>query len=133
MTAIIIGLISGVCTGMGLGGGSVLILLLDLFLNFDQHIAQATNILCFVPSAIISILVSMKNKNIKFKIALPIIIWGVIGSIIGATISSKLNVLNLRKLFGIFLIGISLNEFYSIKKKNINSNGSLLDKKNSKL
>ena len=66
MIAVIIGLASGICTGMGLGGGSVLILLLDLFLNFDQHIAQATNILCFVPSAIISILVSMKNKNIKF-------------------------------------------------------------------
>lgn len=121
MTAVIIGLASGICTGMGLGGGSVLILLLDLFLNFDQHIAQATNILCFVPSAIISIIVSMKNKNIKFKIALPIIVWGIIGSIIGATISSKLNVEYLRKLFGIFLIGISLNEFYSIKvykKKN---------------
>lgn len=121
MGTIIIGFISGICTGLGVGGGSMLILLLDLFFNFDQHIAQATNIICFVPSAIISIMVSIKNKNIKFKIAFPIIAWGVIGSIIGAAISSKLNVIYLKKIFGIFLIGISLNEFYSIYSKYIKS------------
>lgn len=121
MLPVLLGLISGTCTGLGLGGGSILILLLVLVLNFDQHIAQATNIICFTPSAIISILVNIKNKNINFKLAYPIIFLGIIGSVIGASISSKLNVIYLKKLFGIFLILISLNEFYSIIKQYIKS------------
>lgn len=119
MTSILLGFVSGVCTGLGLGGGSILILLLVLILNFDQHIAQATNIICFIPSAIIAILVNIKNKNINFKLAFPIIFFGIIGSVIGASISSKLDVIYLKKLFGIFLIFISLNEFYSIIKQYI--------------
>lgn len=121
MVNIFIGLISGICTGLGLGGGSMLILLLVLILSFDQHVAQATNIICFIPSAIISIFLNTKNKNINFKIAFPIIVFGIIGSVIGANISSKLDVFYLRKLFGLFLILISLNEFYSLIRKYINN------------
>lgn len=119
MINIFIGFISGICTGLGLGGGSVLILLLVLFLNFDQHIAQATNIVCFVPAAIIAILTNIKNKNINFKIACPILLWGLVGSLIGASISTRLNVLYLKKLFGIFLLIIALYEFYSLIKQYI--------------
>lgn len=116
MEAVLIGLLAGTCTGLGLGGGSVLILFLNMFLNFDQHIAQATNIICFVPSSIISILVNIKNKNINFKLAYPIILVGLIGSLIGSVISSNLDVYHLRKMFGFFLIFISLTQFYSIIK-----------------
>lgn len=119
MITTILGFISGICTGLGLGGGSVLILLLDLVLNFDQHVAQATNLICFIPSSIIAICVNIKNKNINFKIAYQIIIFGLIGSSIGAYISSKLDVFYLKKAFGIFLVLIALNEFYSIIKSYI--------------
>lgn len=117
MFNIIIGIIAGICTGLGLGGSSVLILLLVLILNFDQRMAQATNIICFVPSALISILMNIKHKNIRFKLAFPIILFGIIGSIIGAGFSSRLDVLKLKKLFGIFLLLIALNEFYSLYKQ----------------
>lgn len=117
MFNIIIGIIAGICTGLGLGGSSVLILLLVLILNFNQRMAQATNIICFVPSALISILMNIKHKNIRFKLAFPIILFGIIGSIIGAGFSSRLDVLKLKKLFGIFLLLIALNEFYSLYKQ----------------
>ena len=55
---ILMGVIAGICTGLGLGGSSVLILLLTLFMNFEQHVAQATNLICFIPSAIVSIIVN---------------------------------------------------------------------------
>lgn len=124
MLNVLIGFISGICTGLGLGGGATLILLLDLFLNFDQHIAQATNIVCFIPSAIISLFINIKNKNIIFNLSIPIIIFGILGSIIGATISSKLDVQYLKKLFGVFLILIALNEFYSLIKEYIKNRKS---------
>jgi len=56
----------------------------------------------------VAILVNLKNKNIKLKTALIVIVSGVIGAIIGARISVNLNVVELRKYFGYFLIIINL-------------------------
>ncbi len=96
-----------------MGGGTILILLLSLFLNLNQHVAQATNLVFFIPTALTATIVNFKNKNINWKNAIPVTIIGVIGSIIGATISSDMNVQVLRKLFGIFLIAIAIYEIYS--------------------
>lgn len=130
MLEILIGILAGICTGLGLGGGSVLILLLTALLGFEQHIAQATNLLCFIPSAIVSIFLNSKNKNINFKNGFPIMIFGVIGAIIGSLTSEKLSVTSLRKLFGYFLIFISIYEIYSffnlyIKNKNRHTNNKI--------
>lgn len=123
---IIIGIISGMVTAIGMGGGTILILLLTIFLGTQQHIAQATNLIFFVPTSITAIILNIKNKNIDFKVGINIIIFGVIGSIIGAVISSKIPVQNLRKFFGIFLLCVALHEIYNfynlyIKKKNTNN------------
>ena len=113
MVKVLIGVIAGICTGLGIGGGSILILCLSLFLGLEQHIAQATNILFFVPAAIVSILLNFKNKNINIKNSLPIIFFGVLGSILGSIISRNMDMYFLRKLFGFFLIFISIKECYS--------------------
>ncbi len=96
-----------------MGGGTILILLLSLFMNLDQHIAQATNLVFFIPTAIAAIIVGIKNKNILWKQAMPIVISGVIGAGISANISSHMEVGILRKLFGTFLLGIAIYEIYS--------------------
>ena len=98
---------------MGMGGGTILILLLSIFMNLDQHVAQATNLVFFIPTAISAITIGIKNKNVQWKLAIPIIIAGVIGSAISASISTHMNVQLLRKLFGIFLIIIATYEIYS--------------------
>ena len=116
MLEFFIGVIAGTCTGLGLGGGSVLILLLSLFLNFEQHVAQATNLIFFIPAALISIILNIKNKNINLKNAIPIVIFGIIGSIIGSKISYNLNVSTLRKCFGLFLFFIAIYEIFSFYK-----------------
>lgn len=38
------GIISGTVSGTGMGGGTILILILSVFMGIDQHIAQATNL-----------------------------------------------------------------------------------------
>ena len=101
------------------GGGTVLILLLTLFLAIPQHVAQATNLLFFVPTAITAIFLNI-------KVGLNIIIFGIIGSIIGAVLASKIDVRNLRKLFGIFLLCVAIHEIYNfyklyIKEKSTNN------------
>lgn len=117
MKEIIIGLISGIIGGLGMGGGTVLILLLTMFSNIEQHIAQGSNVIFFVPTAIAAIFVFIKNKNIKFKIGIPICLWGLLGAAIGAIISTKMEVGMLRKCFGVFLILIALYQSYSLYKR----------------
>ena len=107
MLEILFGMIAGTITGLGMGGGTILILLLTIFFNVEQHIAQGTNVVFFIPTAIAAIIIFIKNKNIRFKIGVPICIWGLIGAYIGATIASDLEVGILRKCFGVFLILIA--------------------------
>lgn len=104
---------------MGMGGGTILILCLSMFMGVEQHIAQATNLVFFIPTSIVAIITNIKEKNIDFKVAIPIGISGIIGSIIGAIYSGKTDVANLRRYFGIFLGLIAIWEIYSLTKKYI--------------
>lgn len=118
MIEILIGVISGIVGGMGMGGGTVLILLLSLFLNIEQHIAQSTNVIFFVPTAIAAIIVSLKNKNIRLKAAIPICLWGMLGAFAGAYVSTHMNMGILKRCFGGFLILIAIYQTYEyIKEK----------------
>jgi len=112
------GVIAGFISGLGMGGGTILILLLS-FLGIEQHIAQASNLIFFIPTSIIAIYINMKNKNIDIKLAVIIIICGIIGAITGASIAVKIDVNLLRKCFGIFLAIIAIHEIYTIIKEYI--------------
>ncbi len=118
MKEIIIGLISGIVSGTGMGGGTILIFLLTFMSGLEQHIAQATNLIFFIPTSIVAIIVNLKNKNIDLKLATIISIFGILGAIIGANLSVHTNVNELRKYFGIFLAIIAIHEIYTIIKQN---------------
>lgn len=117
MREILIGAISGIFSGIGMGGGTILIVLLTMFVGLEQHIAQATNLIYFVPTAISAIIVNYRNKNIDIKLAKIISIFGIIGAIIGAIISINLDVQKLRKIYGIFLAIIAIHEIYTLIKE----------------
>ncbi len=117
MWELITGLISGIVSGTGMGGGTILILVLSIFLGVDQHIAQATNLVFFVPTSISAIIVSIKNKLIEWRVGTTIAISGIIGAVIGANVSSKIPVNELKRYFGIFLAIITVYEIYSIIKE----------------
>ena len=114
MKEILIGVISGVFSGIGMGGGTILIFLLNAFTGLEQHVAQATNLIYFIPTAISAIIVNYRDKNIDTKLALNVSICGVIGAIVGAMISVKMDVEKLRKLFGVFLAVIAIHEIYTL-------------------
>ena len=99
-----------------MGGGTILIFLLSFILGIEQHTAQATNLIFFIPTSIVAIIVNFKNKNIDTKQAIIISIFGVLGAIIGANIAIYMDVKMLKKGFGIFLIFVTINEIYSIIK-----------------
>ena len=116
MGEILIGIVSGIISGAGMGGGTILIFLLSFVMGVEQHIAQATNLIFFIPTSIVAIIVNLKNKNIDLKLATIISICGVIGAIIGANIAINIDVGLLKKIFGIFFALVAKNEINSIIK-----------------
>ena len=117
MKEILIGLVSGIVSGTGMGGGTILIFLLTYMCGMEQHIAQATNLIFFIPTSIAAIIVKKKKKK-KKNLATIISIFGVLGAIIGANLSVHTDVYKLRKMFGIFLAIIAIHEIYTIFKEN---------------
>lgn len=126
MIEILTGFVSGIVSGTGMGGGTILILCLSIFLGMDQKIAQATNLIFFIPTSIAAIYVNIREKKINFKIAKVVIFFGIIGAIIGAIIAQKIDTKLLKKFFGIFLGFIAIHEIYVIFKmyKNKKSNNN---------
>ena len=113
----IFGLIAGIVSGMGMGGGTILILLLTTFQGMEQHVAQATNLIFFIPTSIAAIIIHIKNKNIERKVVFFIILFGIIGATIGAIIANNIEAQNLKKYFSIFVLNIALREIYSLWKE----------------
>lgn len=102
------GLISGVFGGMGMGGGTLLIPILTIFLGFAQKNAQAINLLVFVPMAIVSLIIHIKNKLVDFRVGIPVILSGIIFSIGGSIITNLIDNGVMRKIFGGFLLIVGL-------------------------
>ena len=61
MIEILIGMISGIISGTGMGGGTILIFLLTFMMGIEQHVAQATNLIFFIPTSIVAIIINIKN------------------------------------------------------------------------
>lgn len=121
MINILFAVLSGIISGIGMGGGTVLIFLLTTFSGVSQHMAQGANLIFFIPTCIVSIFINLKNKNIDIKTAVVVIIFGIIGAVIGAKLSLIIDAKNLKKYFGIFLLLITIYEIYSLIKSNIKS------------
>lgn len=114
MGEIIIGIISGIVAALGMGGGTILILLLEIFSNLEQHIIQGTNLIFFIPTSIVAIIMNMKHKTINYKNATIVIVSGIIGAVLGCKISFRFQSKQLKRIFGIFLFAIAILQIYEI-------------------
>lgn len=125
MVNIIIGFCSGIISGMGIGGGAILIPALILLENLTQQVAQGINLLYFLPTAAVSLIIHIKNKNVEIKTALILGASGVLGAICGSLLAVRLSGGFLGKLFGIFLFAIGVYEvFKGIKLRKSERSGT---------
>lgn len=95
---------------MGIGGGAILIPALTLFYGTEQKIAQGINLVYFLPTAIIALVIHIKNKCADLKIAAVIGLCGVVGAIGGSVAAMRLNNSVLRRMFGVFLLFVGIRE-----------------------
>lgn len=116
---ILYGILPGILISLGMGGGSLLIYLLNMFENYSQQKIQYINLWLYIIAGSMSVLSYWKKNNINFKnlkILLPI---SLIICIIFSIISKNINSNNLKKYFGYFLIIIGIWQLFQIIYKYI--------------
>jgi uncharacterized membrane protein YfcA len=118
IAALLAGLFSGVIASMGMGGGAVLLIYLNLFTSTEQLTAQGINLLFFIPTAVFALIVYIKNKQIKFREILPVASLGLIGALLGLYLTTVINAALLTKIFGGFLCVLSAKEILWKDKNN---------------
>ena len=91
---ILVGALGGIVGGMGMGGGTLTIPLLTIFLSYEQLQAQGVNLIAFLPMSIIAIVIHIKNKLVDFKSTWGLAVTGCIFSLIGALIANNTSHMN---------------------------------------
>lgn len=110
--AILMGTLLGVLSGLGTGGGSLLILWLTLGLGMVQDEARIINLLFFIPSALVACIFRWKQGQLEIKKVLPAIVAGSISAAIFALLGKNMDTSLLRKLFGWLLIFTGIRELF---------------------
>ena len=125
---VIIALFSGIIAGMGIGGGSIFILLTTIFSIFEHKEAQSYNLIMFVIAGIFATISNFKNKNIDKDLLKKLIIPVVLGSIIGIILVKRIDEKILKYIFYGFMLLIGFYEIISslknIKKEKLNTERS---------
>lgn len=116
---IIFGALAGVFGGMGMGGGTILIPLLTIFLGVTQKLAQGYNLLAFILMAVVAIIIHSKNKLVDLKSIWIVVLFGIVFCVGGAFLTKLVDTHILKIIFACFLILLSVWEFITVfKEKN---------------
>ena len=108
---ILAGLMCGVLSGLGVGGGSVLMVWLTAVLGLEQRTAQGINLLYFLPTALASLFFDIRNRYVDWQAAIPAALSGIAAAAGGAFLAQRIDTGILRKLFGAFLLIVAVMEF----------------------
>lgn len=113
---LLLGAATGILSAWGIGGGTLLLLCMTLFLGVDQAEAQGINLLYFLPTAAASLWFHRKNGYLDksvLKSAVPI---GTAVALAAALISSSVDITIFRKPFGLFLLYAGLSMLLQHRK-----------------
>ncbi|HWS43150.1 MAG TPA: sulfite exporter TauE/SafE family protein [Pseudoflavonifractor sp.] len=110
VTAGLAGAVTGVLSGFGVGGGTLLLIYMTAFAGMPQNLAQGVNLLYFLPTAATALPAHVKNGYIDRGAALPAILGGLIATSLAAWIATAIDVALLHKCFGVFLLYVGGTE-----------------------
>lgn len=107
---LLVGAATGVLSGFGVGGGTLLLVYLTAVAGVDQHLAQGINLLYFLPAGLLALPAHIKNGYVERRALAPCIGAGLVCAALCAWAATGLDTGLLRKLFGGFLVLIGLRE-----------------------
>ena len=115
--SIAIGTVLGFLTGLGTGGGSLLVLWLTLVLHMDPAQARIINLMFFLPAAVIASFLNWRQGRICWKKLLLPALAGCASAMLFASVGQKMNTESLEKLFGVLLIFTGIKELFYRPRK----------------
>ena len=106
------GAATGILSGFGIGGGSLLLIYMTSFAGVPQNLAQGINLLYFLPTAGAALPAHFKNGYVEKAALAPAILAGVAGTARAAWAATSMDTDLLRRCFGAFLLVIGLRELF---------------------
>ena len=110
LTSLLIATLLGFLAGLGVGGGSLLLLWLTLVAGVSQETARVMNLMFFLPCALVATAFRRKQSKLPLPIALPAVLGGVLGASLGCALGPQINADLLKKAFGILFILTAIRE-----------------------
>ncbi len=112
LIAALAGAVTGVLSGFGVGGGSLLLIYMTNFAGLAQNLAQGINLAYFLPTAATALPAHFKNGYVEKRALFPAVCAGLACSALTAWAATALDVEILRKCFGVFLLVIGVRELF---------------------
>ena len=95
---------AGIRSAWGVGGGTVLLLVLPRRLDFPHQQAAAVNLLYFLPTAAMGVIAHKRNGLLETEVLKSAIPWGTTAAAAGALAATAVDTAVLRRLFGAYLL-----------------------------
>ena len=114
---VVIAFFTAVLSGMGVGGGGLLLIYLSLFRDVPQLTAQFANLLFFIAASASSLVIHILDRKISAMVLLIVSLGGVIGAFFGSSLASTLDEGVLRITLGAFLFISGTLSLFGKKKR----------------
>lgn len=101
---LLVGIGTGILSSWGVGGGTLLLLVMTLLLGVDPLAARGINLLYFLPTAGAGLLVYRKEGLLERSVLRQVVPWGEVAAALGALAATTLDTELLRRPFGIYLL-----------------------------
>ena len=110
MVNFLVGTVLGFLSGLGVGGGSLLLLWMTLVLGADPDLARVMNLMFFLPCAIVATAFRWKQSKPDWRLILPAVCAGLAGALLGNLIAPGIDKNLLKKAFGILFLLAGIRE-----------------------
>ena len=114
---VVVGSLLGFLSGLGVGGGTLLMLWLTLILGMEHSIARTINLLFFIPSALIASFFRWKQGKLDLRKVLPAILGGCLSAACFSLLSRRIDIALLKKFFGVLLLLTGFRELFYRPRK----------------
>ena len=114
--ACLAGFVTGILSGFGVGGGTLLMIYMTAFAGIAQATAQGINLLYFLPTSASSLVSHFKNRLIDRGAAIPAILAGAASTAGAAALAIVLDVSVMKRAFGVFLLVVGVVELLGKKE-----------------
>lgn len=117
LIAAAVGMLTGIVSGFGIGGGSLLILYLTAVMGVSQYTAGGINLLYFLCCAPTALIFHIRHRRVEWQAVLWCSVAGAVTSAVAAYFAAGIDTDWLRRGFGVVLLYIGVRELFAKSKK----------------